>query len=361
MKNLFTVLFVGFHLFTFSQSINKSYPTFYNCKKNQPPSKKMKEIRDSIQVYISNNLKSDYIKNILKPNDSIEFNYEIIIGEKGHLLYNKTKVRTSLPSFNREISKILNRLPKFTPGIATRTKKPYNFKLNENPEFYVDKNFQLKPIIRNRLKGILHLKTNEIEVLKIQDSLCKIKHTIKHLNGTAYFSTNTENKITNIRIYCKYNKAKSFISESLKNLKKTDNETYSLLKNNNNYSVNFNINNAMVVSLVNKKSAVFPGCKKNTSDSESKKCFDNKISIFFKKRFQKKILKRLDITKPQKILVSFKIDINGYIIYIKAKTKHQQIADETERIIALLPKMQPAIRNHTPSPIDYQLVLEITK
>ncbi|MEJ1223211.1 M56 family metallopeptidase [Sediminicola sp. 1XM1-17] len=86
---------------------------------------------------------------------------------------------------------------------------------------------------------------------------------------------------------------------------------------------------------------VFPGCE----DAEDKKaCFHDKIQEHVRKNFH--YPEEANNNGIQgRVSVMFTIDEKGNIINIRKRGPHRLLEDETERIIARLPKMLPGIHN----------------
>jgi len=103
----------------------------------------------------------------------------------------------------------------------------------------------------------------------------------------------------------------------------------------------------------------FPGCEGN--NAELKACFERKMQEHLQKNFNyPEAASELNI--QGKVFVFFKIDNNGNVTKIKSRGPDQLLETEAERIIGLLPKMEPGRqRNRAVSvpysvPINFKLV-----
>ena len=86
---------------------------------------------------------------------------------------------------------------------------------------------------------------------------------------------------------------------------------------------------------------VYPGCENITDIEEQRKCMADKISEFVQKNFNTDLAKQKELSGRQRINVVFKIDTLGNITGIRSRAAHPNLKTEAERVIGLLPKMQP--------------------
>lgn len=99
---------------------------------------------------------------------------------------------------------------------------------------------------------------------------------------------------------------------------------------------------------------VYPGCKGN--NNELKKCFTQKITEFFGKRFDVSLSTELGLLPgKKKIFVMFKIDKTGKITNVKARAPHARLEKEVVEIINSLPEMTPGKQRGTPVGVSYSL------
>ena len=88
-------------------------------------------------------------------------------------------------------------------------------------------------------------------------------------------------------------------------------------------------------------SPVFPGCEKAKTNDDRKACMSEKISKHIRKKFDTDIASELGLEGVQKINVIFKIDKNGNVVDIQAKSFHKALENEAKDVIGKLPKMTP--------------------
>ena len=86
---------------------------------------------------------------------------------------------------------------------------------------------------------------------------------------------------------------------------------------------------------------VFPGCEGANTNAERKACMSKKIAKHIKRKFDTDIASELGLEGLQKIFVVFKIDQNGNIIEVQARSPYKQLKAEAEDVISKLPKMTP--------------------
>jgi len=85
---------------------------------------------------------------------------------------------------------------------------------------------------------------------------------------------------------------------------------------------------------------LFPGCK--GSNEERKACFSEKINSYINKQFNSELASEMGLAPGiQRIYTLFKIDKNGNVVNIEARSPHKRLRDEAIRVISLLPKMEP--------------------
>lgn len=98
------------------------------------------------------------------------------------------------------------------------------------------------------------------------------------------------------------------------------------------------------------------GCESVYNLKEQKECFSNKINEHVMKNFNTDLANNLGLEKGVKrIFVSFKIDVNGAVVDVKARAPHPELETEAIRVIKLLPKMVPGIHNGRVVNVPYSL------
>ncbi|MDO6596353.1 energy transducer TonB [Oceanihabitans sp. 2_MG-2023] len=86
---------------------------------------------------------------------------------------------------------------------------------------------------------------------------------------------------------------------------------------------------------------VFPGCESATTNEERKACMSEKIGKHIQKKFDTDIASDLGLEGIQQINVMFKIDRNGNVTSVQARSAHKELEDEAKEVIGDLPKMTP--------------------
>ncbi|WP_417556707.1 M56 family metallopeptidase [Mesoflavibacter zeaxanthinifaciens] len=98
------------------------------------------------------------------------------------------------------------------------------------------------------------------------------------------------------------------------------------------------------------------GCETLVNLKEQKECFSNKINEHVMKNFNTELANNLDLEKGVKrIFVSFKIDVNGDVVNVKARAPHKELEEEAIRVINLLPKMTPGTDKGKQVNVPYSL------
>ena len=99
---------------------------------------------------------------------------------------------------------------------------------------------------------------------------------------------------------------------------------------------------------------IFPGCDKGNNASK-RKCMSDKIAKFVQRKFNTDLAGDLGLTGRQRISVIFKIDKSGNVTGVRARAPHPRLEKEAQRVINLLPKMQPGKQRGKAVIVPYSL------
>lgn len=100
---------------------------------------------------------------------------------------------------------------------------------------------------------------------------------------------------------------------------------------------------------------IYPGCEKGTR-AEKKACFENKIGRFISRKFNTDLAIQLGLPSgKQKIYVQFVITKSGEIEIKGVRANHKRLENEGERVVNLLPKMTPGMKNGKPVKVSYMV------
>lgn len=86
---------------------------------------------------------------------------------------------------------------------------------------------------------------------------------------------------------------------------------------------------------------VFPGCENQRNNQARKDCMSEKINEFVNKRFNTGLGSDLGLSGINRIYVQFRIEKNGEVTVLGARAPHPRLQQEAERVVNMLPKMQP--------------------
>ncbi len=100
---------------------------------------------------------------------------------------------------------------------------------------------------------------------------------------------------------------------------------------------------------------VFKGCEDLSTNDQRKKCLVNGISTYTNKNFNTKIAKKLGLKGNQRIDVIFKIDKDGNVKDVMARSTHPALEDEAKRVINSLPAFIPGKHNGKNVVVPYSL------
>ena len=99
---------------------------------------------------------------------------------------------------------------------------------------------------------------------------------------------------------------------------------------------------------------VFPGCERG-NNAKKRKCMSEKIAKFVQRKFNTELAGDLGLSGRQRISVIFKIDKLGNVIGVRARAPHPRLEKEAQRVINLLPKMQPGKQRGKAVIVPYSL------
>ena len=97
-------------------------------------------------------------------------------------------------------------------------------------------------------------------------------------------------------------------------------------------------------------------CEALTSEEERRKCTSQHIAKFVNQNFNTDIGKNVGLVgKRNRISVKFTINKNGDIVDVIARAPHEDLEEEAERVINLLPKFSPGEHNGKKVNVPYSL------
>ncbi len=86
---------------------------------------------------------------------------------------------------------------------------------------------------------------------------------------------------------------------------------------------------------------IFPGCESKRNNQERKDCMSEKINDFVNRRFDTGLGSDLGLSGINRIYVQFRIEKDGSVTVLGARAPHPRLKQEAERVVNMLPKMQP--------------------
>lgn len=100
---------------------------------------------------------------------------------------------------------------------------------------------------------------------------------------------------------------------------------------------------------------IFPGCENMADNSARKACMSEKISEFVNRRFNTDLGGELGLSGINKIYIQFRIEKTGGITVLGARGPHPRLEQEAERVVNMLPDMQPGKQRGKPVGVLYSL------
>jgi hypothetical protein len=99
----------------------------------------------------------------------------------------------------------------------------------------------------------------------------------------------------------------------------------------------------------------YSGCENIADEKEQRKCTSDHISQFVQHNFNTDLAGKSGLTGRQRINVIFKIDTLGNVVGVRSRAAHPDLENEAERVIGLLPKMQPGKHKGKKVVVPYSL------
>ena len=96
----------------------------------------------------------------------------------------------------------------------------------------------------------------------------------------------------------------------------------------------------------------------NVSKTQERQCFSTELGKIINKNFNLDLANQLNIKGKVRIVSNFIIDKKGEVTNIKVKTDYKEFVMETERILKLIPKLKPALKDNKPVSVTYALPIE---
>ena len=104
---------------------------------------------------------------------------------------------------------------------------------------------------------------------------------------------------------------------------------------------------------------IYPGCE-NLDEKQRKQCTSTAINQFVQRNFNTNIAGYLNLTGRQRVNSIFKINKYGNVSSIQSRGTHPRIEEEANRVIALMPKMQPGKQRGRVVAVPYSLPIIFT-
>lgn len=100
---------------------------------------------------------------------------------------------------------------------------------------------------------------------------------------------------------------------------------------------------------------IYPGCENLSTNEERKQCMVENLNSLIIENFNTKIANELGIKGTMRIAVQFKIDKQGNVVEILSRAPSNFLEEEANRVINLIPQMQPGQQNGEAVAVLYSL------
>ena len=97
----------------------------------------------------------------------------------------------------------------------------------------------------------------------------------------------------------------------------------------------------------------YPGC--DGDNRARKNCMSKSIQQFINENFDTAIANELNLKGPQRIIAQFTIDESGKVAQIHTRAQSPELQAEAERVINMLPKMEPGTQKGQEVGVIYAL------
>ncbi|TBW30162.1 energy transducer TonB [Gramella sp. KN1008] len=98
---------------------------------------------------------------------------------------------------------------------------------------------------------------------------------------------------------------------------------------------------------------VFPGCEGFSDNKDRKKCMSSGINQFVRKEFNTGLGEKLGLSGTNLVVIMFVVNMKGEVEQIRTRAPHPGLEKEAERVIKLLPVMQPGKQRGKPVPVSF--------
>lgn len=99
---------------------------------------------------------------------------------------------------------------------------------------------------------------------------------------------------------------------------------------------------------------VYPGCE-NKNKTESRKCTSEALNTFVRNNFNTNIADALGLRGRLQVISFFKINEEGKIVSVESRGAHPALEAEADRVVGLIPKMQPGKQRDKAVTVRYNL------
>ncbi|MAZ27393.1 MAG: hypothetical protein CL868_10000 [Cytophagaceae bacterium] len=90
---------------------------------------------------------------------------------------------------------------------------------------------------------------------------------------------------------------------------------------------------------------IYPGCEKKKTNEERKDCLESNLNKLISRKFNTGISTQYGLDGVNRIYTIFTVDHTGKIKDIKIRAAHPALEKEAQRVLDLIPEMQPGIKD----------------
>lgn len=375
MKNVIIIIILFISNIVFSQyEINaEQVPSFNRIDKESNHTTALNSLNHNIQDFIANTVSQNFVKQYFKPQDSIEFNFNMIISKNG--IVNSININTDVSVFNEEIKRVLLLLPKFSPGKALIVKTPQDFYFTYIPQYYVNDNYELKSIHRYKLEEHLNINSGEVPII-VTASKLGYKLLAQKVEGSLFFHLSEDRTINDLYFESPH---VNFDIMLKKVLSETDLSTVSIFSNletNTCYSMPFKITinetfgnksfisesnqDLKLLQTINKSTQfengpILSSCNKLKTNQQKLLCTKKKIIQIVGRNLNDEFSKKHKLNGSHRVFAYFDVNEKGEVENIKINGSHYAVRNDVANAIKMLPVFIPATKDGKPVKASYSL------
>jgi len=294
-------------------SVLEEVPTLPECKDLPTNAERKKCMNDFIQKHVAKNFNKG-VSDAIGVNGRQRIFVSFKIDKEGDVV--EVNARASHLALEDEAKRVMNTLPKFSPGrqkgklVVVPYALPIVFQVTDTTLAQEVKSYD--ELVAQRDRILKNSSAKNPVVIKLNHQIDSIRK--EHLE-----------------------KEKRYLNT----LEKTEKERM--------------VNDFISFSKVDVAPA-YPDCEKLIDEDKRKKCTSNNVQMQIHKNFNTKLANSLGLgSGKQRIFINFSIDATGKVVDVAARAPHPKLEEEAIRVINLFPEFKPGMHEGKATIVDFSL------